>query len=74
MLGSDLGSAGPPIFSPVPANIVQGLDKSTLELLDLTSVSADLHLEDQINASIPALIDDRAKHCKRSSIVRWRLK
>jgi hypothetical protein len=58
-LGSNLRCAGPPMFSLSRAIIVQGLDKSTLALLDATSVGADPHLENQIDASIPALVDGR---------------
>jgi hypothetical protein len=61
-LGSNLGSAGPPPFRQHQirlslAIIVQGLDKRSLALLGATSVGADPHLENQINASIPALVD-----------------
>jgi hypothetical protein len=60
-LRSNMGSAGPPVFGLSRAIIVQGLDKRTLALPDATCVGADLHLENQINASIPALIDDWAE-------------
>ncbi len=65
-LGSNLGSVGPPIFRLFRAIIVQGLDKCTLALLDATSVGAYSHLENQIDASIPALVDGRAECGKRS--------
>ncbi len=71
-LGSNLGSAGPRIFRLSLAIIVQGLDKRTLALLDATSVGADPHLENQIDASIPALVDGLTECGKRSSIVRRR--
>ena len=71
-LGSNLGSAGPPSFRLSRAIIVHGLNKRTLALLDATSVGADPHLENQVDASIPALVDGRAECGKRSSIVRWR--
>ncbi len=60
-LGSNLSKTGPPIFHLSLAIIVQGLDRRTLALLDATSVSVDPHLGDQINASMPALIDGRAE-------------
>jgi hypothetical protein len=60
-LGSNLGSAGPPPFRLSRAIIVQGLDKRTLALLGATSVGTDPHLENQIDASIPALVDGRAE-------------
>jgi hypothetical protein len=64
-LSSNMGSAGPQSFGLSLAIIVQGLDKRTLALLDATCVgtesTTDPHLENQINASIPALVDGRAE-------------
>ena len=62
--GSNLGSARPPSFCLSRAIIVQVLNECTLALLDATSVRANAHLENHIDASIPALIDGRAERCK----------
>ena len=71
-LGTDLGRAGPPIFRLSRAIIVQGLDKSTLALLDLVCVGADSHLENQVDTAIPALLNGRTECGERSVIVRRR--
>jgi len=68
-LSSNLGSARPPGFRPSRAIIEQGLDERTLALLGATIVGADPHLENQIDASIPALINGRVECGKRSTIV-----
>ena len=60
-LGSNLSSAGPPRFRLGWAKIVHGFYEWTLALHHTTSISADSHLKDEVDASIPTLIDRRAE-------------
>ncbi len=68
--GSNLTSAGPPRFG-LWAVIVQSLDQGAQALLETTPIGEHLHLEDEIDTSIPALIDKRAELGCRSSILPW---
>ncbi len=54
-LGSNLSSAGPPLLTVLRTVVVKCFDESTLALHHVSSISSDLHLENQIDPAIPAL-------------------
>ena len=72
-LCANLSCAGPPRFGVCRgAVVVQSLDQGALAFLEATPIGADSHLEDEIDTSVPTLIDRRAECGWSSTIVRRR--
>ncbi len=71
-LGPDLSGAGPPRFGLSWAVIEEGLDQGTLALQQATCVCPDLHLENEIDAPVPAIMQGRTKISRSTTIV-WGL-
>ena len=72
-LGPDLRGAGPPRFGLSGAVVEEGLDQGTLALHQATCVGPDPHLENEIDAPVPAIVQRRTEIGRRFTIVwgRW---
>ena len=71
-LGSDLSSASPPSLAFGWRVVVHCLDQRTLALHETTRIGADSHLKDEIDASVPAIVDSRREVRGSTTIVGWR--
>jgi hypothetical protein len=69
----DLRGAGPPRFGLSGAVVEEGLDQGALALHQATCVGPDPHLENEIDAPVPAIVQRRTEIGRRSTIVwgRW---
>jgi hypothetical protein len=69
-LGPNVSGAGPPRFGLSGAVIEEGLDQGTLALQQATCVCPDPHLENEINAPVPAIMQGRTE-ISRSTTIMW---